>query len=621
MHPRFTDCLLWLKSGSFPVKIFLAILFLCSCAHPAIADGGTNVQVPESQPFRIGVLAKRGEVICRENWQPTVDYLNNQVVGITFELVPLPFEKVYEEAERDGIDFYIVNPMLYIGLSYEFGVRCLGTLLNRDADEQGMSEFGSVVFFRRENNPSPEWRDLKGLTVGAVNSNSFGGWMVAQYEAAEIEGLDLFRDVRFLGSHDAVVRAVEAGQIDAGIVRTDSLERMAEEGKISLDSFSVIEHCLKSDPEHAHFIFLHSTALYPEWPISAAAHIPDDVAKTVAVALLEMPPDSEAARRAGSRGWTVAADYSPVQEVMVALCVAPFDQAGRVTYLEAARQHWKPFLAFVLLFIAVAIMAFHLAIKVRDLRRTRSMLQEALQEQTRLKTAAEASSRAKSEFLSVMSHELRTPLNPILSLSGLLMEMFEKPESIDPDEAREFFGMIEQGGAHLKSHLTDILDFVQIGSDEHSVVMETVNLSELVAECVNEIQSEAEKKGLRLVYEAEEKSSAFVQSNRLLLLSLVRKLLKNAVDYSEHGEIRVFCNREKDWDYIRVEDDGIGMTGKEIKKIFEPFYKVDSSNMRTVGGIGLGLSLVHKIVDTLGGRIEVTSKPRVGSNFTVWLPR
>ena len=469
-----------------------------------------------------------------------------------------------------------------------------------------------------------------------------------------------------------------------------------------------------------------------------------------------MPPDSEAARRAGSKGWTVAADYSPVQEVMVALRVAPFDQAGRVTYLEAARQHWKPFLAFVLLFIAVALMAFLLAIKVRDLRRTRRMLQEAVQEQTRLKTeaegylniaaeiilvldsegiitllnrsghhllgyeegtlvgrnwfetcipedrrettreifrglknqkaksevfqnedmvqtrsgeqltflwhstvlvqdgsfrgllnsgiditekrkqreelarsyealeqakeAAEASSRAKSEFLSVMSHELRTPLNPILSLSGLLMEMFKNPESIDPDEAREFLGMIEQGGAHLESLLADILDFVQIGSDEYSVEMETVNLSELVEECVNEFRSEAEKKGLRLVYKGAEDASASVQSNRLLILTLVRKLLKNAVDYSEQGEIRVFCNREKDWDCIRVEDDGIGMTGSEIAKIFEPFYQADSSSTRKVDGIGLGLSLVQKIVDTLGGRIEVTSKPGVGSIFTVRLP-
>ena len=101
------------------MKIFLAILFLCSSAFPALADGGTDVQASESLPFRIGVLAKRGEAVCRENWQPTVDYLTNQVAGMTFELVPLPFEEVYEEAGRDGIDFYILNPLLYVRLSYE----------------------------------------------------------------------------------------------------------------------------------------------------------------------------------------------------------------------------------------------------------------------------------------------------------------------------------------------------------------------------------------------------------------------------------------------------------------------------------------------------------------------
>lgn len=504
-------------------------------------------------------------------------------------------------------------------LSHEFGARRINTMLDRGWCGSGFSEFGSVVFFRRETHPIPTWKDLRGLRTGAVAEGSFGGWLAAKYEAIEIHRMNPFRNIQFLGSHDAVVEAVGSGLIDAGVVRTNTLERMAAEGKIDLMKFSVIEHCQLGDPEHEHFTFLHSTQLYPEWPFAAAAHTPRKIAESVAVALLRMTEESEAAQNAMIKGWTIPGDYTDVRKLLIALRAPPFEQVGKVTYLEAVRLHWKPFLAFILLFIVVSAMAVLLGIKLRDLRRAQGALGDALEEQKHLKEAAEISNQAKSEFLGIMSHELRTPLNPIMGLSELLLEMLQNEENISVDEMRDMIEVIQQSGANLNKLLSDILDYTQIGGKGYTIDKKPVNLPELIQESINEFLEEADQKKLRLIYQAPEDKNMYIESNPALLRTVFCKLLKNAIDYSVKGEIRVTCYQQKDQVCIGIMDQGIGIAESELEKIFLPFYQVDSSTSRKVDGVGLGLSLVRKILNSLDGSIQVTSQLNSGSCFTVCL--
>jgi ABC-type phosphate/phosphonate transport system substrate-binding protein len=140
----------------------------------------------------------------------------------------------------------------------------------------------------------------------AVDERSFGGWLVSWRELKEhgIDPHEDFTDLSFGGTHDAVVYAVQNGKVDAGAVRTDVLERMEAEGKINLKDFYLFSH------DHAYeypceFPFFHSTILYPEWPFARVKHTSNILAEKVAAALLEMSPESSAAKAAICAGWTI----------------------------------------------------------------------------------------------------------------------------------------------------------------------------------------------------------------------------------------------------------------------------------------------------------------------------
>ena len=151
-------------------------------------------------------------------------------------------------------------------------------------------------------------------------------------------GINPFRDftsLRFSQTHDAVVYAVRDGLVDAGTVRTDTLERMTEEKKIDLRAFRVLNR------QHGEgFPFALSTRLYPEWPLAKVRQTGDELAQKVVIALLRMPPDNLAARAAKITGWTIPLDYQPVHELMRELRLGPYKDYGRVTLSQAVRQYW-----------------------------------------------------------------------------------------------------------------------------------------------------------------------------------------------------------------------------------------------------------------------------------------
>jgi PAS domain S-box-containing protein len=306
-----------------------------------------------STSIHIGVLAHKGVDVCREMWQPTMDYLDKALPGLRFDLVPLKFEEIGPAVRNKSIDFLICNPAIYVDLEVRCGVTRTMTLRNL-IGTQIVSEFGGVVFCRADRSDIQGLRDARGQRLAATGQTSFGGWYMALREFRSA-GINPERDCArlfFLDSHPAVVRAVLSGEADIGTVRTDTIERMAASGEIRMDGIRVIAAKVESETRSA-FPYLHSTHLYPEWPFAKLSDTSEELSREVTVALLSMPADSPAANAAHSGGWSVCLDYTSVHDCLRELRLPPYQHYGQMSRLDMYRQYWPWLVAIAALIFAL----------------------------------------------------------------------------------------------------------------------------------------------------------------------------------------------------------------------------------------------------------------------------
>ena len=346
----------------------------------ALVAGSLGVTVTaEAEPFRIGALAKRGVIQCLDQWGPTATYLSDEIPGQDFTLVPLAFDEIEDAVAVGDVDFILVNSAQYVFLEHQYGINRIASLRNL-RQGRGYTEFGGVIFCLAENEDLVDLDDLRGKDFGAVAEQSFGGWIMAEREMMAA-GLDPAHDLAsldFLGTHDAVVWAVLAGDLDAGTVRTDTLERMALEGKIDLDDFRIIN----AQPVTATFPFSRSTRLYPEWPLAKVRQTPDDIARQVTAALLGMSSDSLAAQSAHCTGWTVPLNYQRVHEALKDVRTAPYQDYGRITMTDFLQAHW-PKVAGLLVLIGGLVLALVYAQSLRYRLRSSEFERLTLEEKHR----------------------------------------------------------------------------------------------------------------------------------------------------------------------------------------------------------------------------------------------
>lgn len=267
----------------------------------------------------IGVLAYNGEQQALARWQPTADYLAKHIDGRRFEIQPLNHEDFVHAINKGQIDFILTNPGHYILLEVEYGATRIATFKSR-FQNQVLTHFSSVIFTRRDSGIQT-LEDLRGRSLAAVSIDAFGGFQLAQAEFLA-RNLDIYNDMslKWLGfPHTDIVRAVIDGRVDAGTVRSGILEKMAASGEIDLSVLSILEQ--KTTPG---FPLLHSTSLYPEWPIARLPGTDARLAKQVAITLLQMPEDAFPADASAGAGWTIPLDYLTVHELFRRLQVAPY---------------------------------------------------------------------------------------------------------------------------------------------------------------------------------------------------------------------------------------------------------------------------------------------------------
>ena len=232
-------------------------------------------------------------------------------------------------------------------------------------------------------------------------------------------------------------------------------------------------------------------------------------------------------------------------------------------------------------------------------------------------------SQAKSQFLANMSHEIRTPINGIMGMNTMLIDELEDG---NVDDARKYAMNITSASQTLLSIINDILDISKIESGKMELIPVEYEIFSVLNDCYNMTLSRAEEKGLKFNIDIDRNIPSVLYGDEVHFRQIINNFLSNAVKYTNAGQVSLSIkemSRKGDEVELSVEvaDTGIGIREDDIGKLFSNFTRLDEQKNRNVEGTGLGLSLTKKLVDLMGGRIDVRSEYGKGSVFTVTIPQ
>ncbi len=267
---------------------------------------------------------------------------------------------------------------------------------------------------------------------------------------------------------------------------------------------------------------------------------------------------------------------------------------------------------FGLMMLLVMIGAFYL-VRVRLKIRESDELRQA-------KALAEEASRAKSDFLANMSHEIRTPINAVLGMNEMILR-----ESSD-NTITTYASSIKTAGNSLLGLINDILDFSKIEAGKIEIIPVEYDLSEILSDLVNMIQTRAREKGLELFLDFDPTLPRGLYGDEVRIRQIITNLLSNAVKYTEKGSVIFGMRYEKNAKEedsillkVYVKDTGIGIKQEDLKKLFIEFERIEEKRNRNIEGTGLGMSITKNLLEMMGSSLVVESTYGEGSTFSFTL--
>ncbi|MBR5088317.1 MAG: response regulator [Ruminiclostridium sp.] len=241
-------------------------------------------------------------------------------------------------------------------------------------------------------------------------------------------------------------------------------------------------------------------------------------------------------------------------------------------------------------------------------------------ERDRLIDASEralAASEAKSSFLSNMSHEIRTPINAVLGMNEMILRECDDKNILGYSES------IRTAGTTLLGLVNDILDFSKIEAGKMEIIPVDYDLSSVINDLVNMIQTKADNKGLKLKLDISKEVPKMLHGDEVRIKQVVTNILTNAVKYTEQGFV-TFCIDYRKLDdepeyvmlSIAVKDTGIGIKKDDMKKLFSEFDRIEEKRNRNVEGTGLGMSITKRLLEMMDSQLQVESIYGLGSMFS-----
>ena len=235
------------------------------------------------------------------------------------------------------------------------------------------------------------------------------------------------------------------------------------------------------------------------------------------------------------------------------------------------------------------------------------------------KEKAERANRAKSSFLANISHELLTPIHPIIGLTDILLDMEL------PAEQREYVGDIKNAAEKLMGTVQDLVTLSRIEAEGREVVHEPFSSKELIDSVLGTIADRAYAKSIELSSEFDDSVPEILVGDVTAIKQILEKLLDNAMKFTERGTITVAVDAERSHQNelvvrFSIIDTGIGIPKEELERLFADFSQGDDSTTRKYGGIGLGLTMVRRLITLLGGTWDLESREGEGSLFAFSLP-
>lgn len=241
-------------------------------------------------------------------------------------------------------------------------------------------------------------------------------------------------------------------------------------------------------------------------------------------------------------------------------------------------------------------------------------LRRMLLEKSESESAANKAANEKSKFLAQMSHEIRTPMGGIIGMAELLSDEITEPKAL------KMARTIKTCTESLMEMLNGILDLSKIESKKIVPESKDVNLKDLISGTLYLFEFKAESKGILLTGNYDQKLPEKILSDEVKLTQVLNNLIGNAIKFTEKGSVSVHVRVNKKFIDFSVKDTGIGISSKNLKKIFGSYIQADETVSRRFGGTGLGLAIAKGIVEAMGGQIDVESKPGVGSCFRFKIP-